>query len=115
MTAWLTLVSVMAYLWLFWGVYVLVMGLYRAHLAKRLTRFTYTLSAPFLLIGYVMDVLAQFTLACVFFLDLPRRGEWLVTDRLKRYMAHGKGWRYTKAKWICDSLLDVFDPTGDHC
>lgn len=103
------------YLWVFWYVYILVMGLYRAHLAKRLNRFTYVLSAPALALGYAMDILAQYTLATVFFLDLPRRGEHLVTDRLKRYIAQGSGWRAKKADWICTHLLDVFDPHGDHC
>lgn len=28
---------VLAFLWAFWAMYVLVMGIYRAHLAKRLT------------------------------------------------------------------------------
>lgn len=115
MTALWFLLGVSAYLWVFWGLYVLVMGLYRAHLANRLTRFTYILSAPFLLVGYMVDVLTQFTVATAFFLDPPRNGEWLVTDRLKRYVAEGQGWRYDKARFVCDHLLDVFDPTGNHC
>lgn len=102
------------YLWAFWYAYVLVMGLYRAHLAKRLNKFTYMLSLPALVVGYAMDVLAQFTVAALIFLDPPRRGEWLVTDRLKRYSA-GSGWRKAKADWICTHLLDPFDPTDNHC
>lgn len=103
------------YLWAFWLAYVLVMGLYRAHLAGRLSWFTYVLAMPALLIGYVMDVLAQYTIATVFFLDLPERGEHLVTDRMKRYIAFDRGWRQKKANWICTHLLDIFDPSGDHC
>ncbi|GAB3188560.1 hypothetical protein GCM10027292_17590 [Hydrogenophaga aquatica] len=109
------LLAVILFLWVFWYAYILVMGLYRAHLAGRMTRFTYFLSFPALLAGYVMDVVAQYTLATVFFLDLPKRGEHLVTDRLKRYIAQGSGWRAAKAEWVCTHLLDIFDPTGNHC
>lgn len=100
------------YLWFFWGMYVMVMGLYRAHLDKRLTRLTYTLAAPWLVIGFAVDVLANLIIAPVVFLDMP--SEWLVTTRLKRYIA-GTGWRGRLAKNICDHLLDVFDPRGNHC
>lgn len=103
------------YLWLFWYAYIVVMGLYRAHLDGRLPRVGYVLGAPALAVGYLMDVLAQYTIASLVFLDLPRRGEWLVTSRLQRYIAHDTGWRAAKARWICDNLLDVFDPSGDHC
>ena len=108
-------VAVLLYLWAFWLIYVLVMGLYRAHLADRLKGLSLVLAMPVVVLGYLMDILAQYTIAVVFFLDLPARHEYLVTDRLKRYMTHGKGWRAKKAEWICTHLLDVFDPTGKHC
>ena len=38
---------VLAFLWAFWAMYVLVMGIYRAHLAKRMTPVTLALSLPF--------------------------------------------------------------------
>jgi hypothetical protein len=107
------LLAVALFLWVFWYAYILVMGLYRAHLAGRLTRFTYALALPALLVGYAMDVLANLTIASIVFLEPPR--EWLVTDRLKRHIARGTGWRAVKAEWICTHLLDVFDPRGDHC
>jgi hypothetical protein len=107
------LLATILFLWVFWYAYILVMGLYRAHLAKRLTPFTYALALPALLVGYAMDVLANLTIASVVFLEPPR--EWLVTSRLQRYIAHGTGWRAAKARWICDNLLDVFDPSGEHC
>lgn len=103
------------FLWVFWAVYVLVMGIYRAHLAGKIKGVTLVLSLPWVLIGYAMDVMAQYTLACLFFLDWPKRGEHLVTDRLKRYIKQGIGWRARKADWICSNLLDVFDPSGNHC
>ncbi len=104
---------VLAFLWAFWAMYVLVMGIYRAHLAKRLTPVTLAMSLPFVALGYVMDVLANVTVASVVFVELPR--EVLVTDRLKRHMQAGSGWRFTIANWVCNNLLDVFDPSGNHC
>lgn len=99
----------------FWYLYILVMGLYRAHLANRLTKFTTALALPALFIGYVVDIVSQYTIATIIFRDLPERGEYLVTDRLKRYLSQETGSRYVKAKWICETLLDPFDPTGKHC
>lgn len=101
------------YLWIFWGLYVLVMGLYRAHLDKRLTKLTYCLAAPFLAIGYLVDVVANLVIAPFVFLDLPQ--EWLVTDRLKRYITHCRGYRAKLSHAICNHLLDVFDPKNNHC
>ena len=112
MSALMLVGSAFVFLWALWGAYVLVMGLYRAHLDKRLTKFTYTLSVPFLLLGYAMDIVANILIATVLFMEWPI--EWLVTDRLSRLMG-GTGWRSRLAAWICKQLLDVFDPKGTHC
>lgn len=105
---------VAVFLWGFWGLYVLVMGLYRAHLSGRLSKPAYGLGSPYLAIGYAVDVLANLTVAVVVFAELPR--EWLVTQRLQRHIAQGMGtWRGYLAAWVCTHLLDVFDPSGDHC
>jgi hypothetical protein len=110
----LTLVLYTAlFLWAFWYVYIVVMGLFRAHLQGRLKGFVFVLALPAIIVGYLMDVLANLTVASVVFLEPPR--EWLVTDRLSRYIAGYPGWRQKLAAWICDHLLDVFDPSGDHC
>ena len=107
--------GVIAFLWTFWALYVLVMGFYRAKLTGRLNGVRLWLAAPWVLLGIAVDIFAQYTVAAVFFLDAPKMGEHLVTDRLQRYIKEGSGWRYQKAKWICDHLLDEFDPHGDHC
>ena len=104
---------IIAFLWSFWALYVLVMGIYRAHLAKRLTPTTKVLAAPFVVVGYLCDVACNLTIASLVFAEMPR--EALVTKRLKRHVATGEGWRYRVADWICNHLLDVFDPTGNHC
>ena len=88
------------------------MGIYRAHLAKRLQGLAKWLCLPVVLLGYTMDTVANVTLATLIFLDLPK--EWLVTDRLIRYKKE-QGWRLKVAQYICEELLDPFDPTGDHC
>ena len=103
---------VVVYLWAFWGVYVLVMGLYRAHMDKRLSGPSKALAVPFVAFGYFMDALTNWTIACVVFIDPPQ--EVLVTTRLRRYLA-GFGWRKQMAEWVCTKLLDPFDPTGRHC
>lgn len=110
-----TLTFWLFYLFLFFGLYILVMGVYRAHLAGRLTPALYALTAPWVAIGLLMDVVANLLIATFIFLEPPR--EWLVTTRLTRYRADEPlvSWRYRWACWICDHLLDVFDPTGNHC
>ena len=105
--------ALLAYLWLFWLAYVLVMGLYRAYLARRLTPLTYVLAAPVVVLGFVMDAAANLSIATLVFVEFPR--EWLVTDRLIRINRGPDGWRRRLATSICERLLDVFDPTGDHC
>jgi len=99
--------------WILWALYVLIMGLYRAHLEKRLTTTTYLLGAPWLAIGYAVDVLVNLTAASLIFLEPPF--ELLVTDRLQRHAHALHGWRHRLAVWICTRVLDPFDPTGTHC
>ncbi len=106
--------ALVAYLWIFWFAYVGIMGIYRAHLAGRLDGFARAMSVPVVLLGYVLDVMANVTVAVLVFLDWPR--EWLVTTRLKRYRRDAPGTRNAKiAEYICEHLLDPFDPTGNHC
>lgn len=104
---------IIAYLYAFWCAYVLVMGIYRAHLAHRLVGLNKAMAMPVVAIAYAMDVAANWVIAPLVFLDMPR--EALVTARLIRYKRGDYGWRRRVADFICDHLLDVFDPTGDHC
>lgn len=102
-----------AYLWLFWLAFVTVMGFYRAHLAGRLYGASLILAAPVVVLGIVLDVLANVFLATVIFLEPP--SEWLVTSRLAKYIKRPNDWRSTVALWVCTHLLDPFDPNGTHC
>ncbi len=109
----LVLLSMLAYLYAFWCAYVLVMGIYRAHLADRLVGLNKVIALPVVAVAYAMDVAANWIIAPLVFLDWPR--EALVTSRLIRYKRDDLGWRGRLAGCICERLLDVFDPTGDHC
>lgn len=112
----MTFLYIVLFLWVFWYLYILAMGLYRAHLQGKLKWYVYVLAAPALVIAYTVDVVAQYTIASIYFLDLPRRNEHLVTDRLQRYMLLPENnIRRRKAKFICENLLDYFDPAGKHC
>lgn len=108
-----SIISLILYLLLFWYAYILVMGLYRANLADRLNNFTFALALPALMLGLLMDFLANVFIASVIFLEPPR--ELLVTARLQRYMKGPVNWRRDRASWICTNLLDYFDPSGKHC
>ena len=107
------LVMPLVYLWAFFYLYVLVMGFYRAHLARKMTGLTYLLALPALCVGYVVDALANLIFATLVFSEWPR--EMLVTTRLTRHMTGPPGWRRNLAQDICAALLDIFDPTGQHC
>lgn len=101
------------FLWFFWAMYVFVMGIYRAYLSKRLGPVNFVLGFPLVLVGAITDIVANLVIAPIVFLDIPR--EWLVTTRLLRYRRGEDGWRKTISTYICDHMLDVFDPTGNHC
>ena len=107
------LITVIAALWIFYVFYVLTMGVYRVQLAGRLTGLSKVLLMPFVVVAVLMDVACQMTVATVVFLELPK--ELLVTARLQRYLRGEDGWRKTVAVYICNNLLDPFDPNGKHC
>lgn len=104
-----------ACLYTFWLLFVLVMGFYRAHLDNRLTSTTKALAAPAIFIGYSFDLLSNWTIAWLVFAERPKRPLELVTDRLSRYINGPSCSNKTRAQWLCDELLDPFDPTGKHC
>lgn len=112
---------VVLFLWCFWVLYVATMGVYRLKLAGELhaattSRFTLSLAYSLVIVAVLVDVVAQYTVASVMFLELPRKGEHLVTDRLQRHMAKlNPDWRVRLADWICLHILDLFDPSKNHC
>jgi hypothetical protein len=63
-------------------------------------------------VGYPLDALLNL-LVCAVFLRIPR--DWLLTGTLKRTIATDDGWRCATSAWICEHLLNQFDPKGRHC
>ena len=106
-------VYILAAVWALFGCYAVVMGLRRIKLAGNLTPALIVLGAPYLVVGYLLDVACNLTVAAVLFWEWPR--ELLVTARLKRLMLGPDGWRKSAAKWICSNALDLLDPSGKHC
>jgi hypothetical protein len=101
------------YCYVFWLLYILVMGLYRASLDGRLTGLAKWLAYPVVALAILIDIICNITIASVLFLELPK--ELLVTSRLSRYINVDTGWRKVNATWLCNNLLDYFDPSGTHC
>ena len=105
----------LAVLWLLWYLYLIVMGLYRAKLMGTLTNSAKVLGAPALVVGWTLDWLINWTIAALFFRELPRSPLELVTQRLSRYIAGPPCLNRHYAQVICLHLLDPFDHTGKHC
>lgn len=109
-------VLTLAALWLLWYLYLIVMGLYRAHMQGRLSKFALVLGSPMLALGFLLDWVVNWTVASVVFFEPPPRLFDLVTERLARYLKGPDGFRKRYAKALCDHLLDPFDPSADgHC
>lgn len=112
----LTLVAIAACLALVpltWVLYLAIMSLYRAKSEGKLSTAAKAMGYPFLALGYLSDFLLNLTVGTVLFLELPR--EVLLSPRVARHKLEGKGYRKVVAAYICDNLLDPFDPSGCHC
>lgn len=99
-------------LWLF---FLAGMNLKRAKEAGTLSKTAMVFGYPVVLIGYLIDFFVNTTFMTLLLLELPQwqRGEWLVTDRLKRIHTTGTGWRLSIAQWFVP-LLNPYDPDGNH-
>lgn len=95
-----------AALYLLWVLYVFVMSVKQRW--ADLPMASKILGAPVALVGYALDVAINWSIAVVVFMDLPH--EKTLTERLHRYT---DGWRHTVARFICQHLLNPFDP--EHC
>lgn len=113
------LLGVVGALWVFWYLYVLTMAFYRASLDGRLTGVAKWLAAPVVVVAFLVDLVANWTVASFWFREWPQvNPAWpldLVTTRLSRYLDGPDGWRKKQANWLCQNLLDYFDPRGVHC
>ena len=80
-------------------------------------------------IGFlVFDTLVNLVIVTVIYIEWPKlhKHEWLVTQRFLRWrkewghrplndLSKTQRFRLLSAKFICDRMLDRFDPFGDHC
>lgn len=98
--------------WFTWSLYLAVMHLKTARNSGKLTTAAKVMGYPWLVVGYVIDVLFNAVIGSVIFFELPR--ELLFTSRVSR-LNDSDGWRGRLARWVCTQLLDPFDPDGKHC
>lgn len=98
-------------MWLLWVFFLAVMNLSRAKKAGTLSKTALILGIPVLLIGYALDVLVNIFVMSVIMLEPPF--EMTVTERLQRHHRESTGWRLKVVEWF-ESILDQFDPDGDH-
>jgi len=94
-----------------WILYVAIMGLNRVkHDLHPFAKFNAYLAL--FLFGYPWD-LAMNLIVCLCMWRIPK--DWLLTGTLKRIINTEIGLREIVASWICEKLLNQFDPKGRHC
>lgn len=95
-----------------WVFFLACMALERARDEGRLSKWGLGFGLVVLWVGYGLDVVINLTVCTVVFVELPR--EWTVSSRVSRLEA-GTGYRKVVAVWVCQNLLNPFDPSGKHC
>lgn len=106
-----TLLAGFLCLYFLWIFYLAVMTLKRARDENLLTKTATVFGIPVLVIGLILDFIANVFVMSLMLLELPK--ETTVTARLKRHNKESTGWRLSIVKWA-EPLLDPFDPSGDH-
>ena len=98
------------YLWFLYAMFVLR----REHpLREKYGPFIFHLLVAPAYLGVLLDIFYQWTWACLVFWKLPQ--DLVLTKRLQRYRKTDVGWRTKLAAWICDHLLNRWDPEHHHC
>lgn len=106
------LLGIPTYMLICWVWYLAVMQL--AAKRDQLRGVVRALAVLVLWIGLFLDFILTVIIGSIIFLSWP--GEWKFTDRLERHLMRDSAhWRYKEARWICDNLLNPFDPKGRHC
>ena len=105
--------NVLLFLWFLYAMWVLR----RKHQIREKTGLFYYIILFLAAIGYPGDVLFNIIWGSIILLDVPRlwKGEFTLSLRLERIHKTGRGWRLRIASWVCEKLLDPYDPDGDHC
>lgn len=101
----------LADLLLFFYLYVMSMGMIRAHAEGKLNGVLWVLCLPAVGVAWVVDFLHNVTIFALIFWEIPR--EFTVTARLKRHVKRDT-WRGSLSRWTGLTLLNPFDHTGDH-
>lgn len=99
-----------------WTLYLAVMNLKMERDRLKLEGKDFTIEQkifgyPMLLIGLCMDVVMNFFVGTILFLEIPK--EMLLTTRCQRHMKDDTK-RGKMARWICKHFLDPFE-IGGHC
>lgn len=94
-----------------WIQYLAIMNLsrYRDQLSPVAKFHAYFVLLP---VGYFCDAVLN-GIVCLCFWRVPK--DLLLTGTLKRTINTDDGWRGLTAAWICQNLLNQFDPKGSHC
>lgn len=108
----MTILSLPLAIYALWVYFLACMALERARNEGRLSKPALALGLCVLWPGYLLDVAVNVTVCTVVFLELPR--EWTVSTRVSR-LEEGDGYRKAVAVWVCQNLLNPFDPSGKHC
>lgn len=98
--------------YILWLLFIVVMALQWRW--RELPRAVRVLAIPAVLVAVTLDIIFNFTLACVLFLKLPAKGEWTFSQRVGNYKRRFD-WRAPIAQWVCGNLLDPFEVDGAHC
>ena len=104
-----------AFIWFYvlWILYLGVMQLKRARDNGTLSKAALVMGYPLVIIGYLLDILFNWVIGTILFLELPKNG--VFTSHLNRHYLKDT-WRGKIATWICRELLNTFDPNPfGHC
>jgi len=99
--------------YILWDQYIVLMGLKRVRDAGKLTQTMKILGTPRLVFGYALDVYVNLAVVTVVLGELPKWGEWTVSERLTRHFDHSDGWRFAFSSFVLSEMLDAFDPSPD--
>ncbi len=109
----LSLLLIPILIYIFWWGFLGCAALYGQWHTSALPIWVKYLAAPGAVFFLVFDVLFNYTIGTVLFLNLPPDGCYTLTRRLTSYLS-GSGYRMRVAHVVCAFLLNPFQ-VGGHC
>ena len=100
------------YLYAFWMLFLAFTALYTAW--RNLPLAVKVIAAPVVLLGLIVDVVTNYTIASVGFMEFPAEGDYTLTKRLSTYLKNPASWEYSVANVLCTYFLNPFQVNG-HC